>query len=133
VAEAVTTPPPVAPGDSEFQQLWRKEWLNRAWIEMEHQQPPSGPPYHAALRIKADQPDLTAADLADQLRVAGKGTYGASAIRQVLHRARELFADRLLDEVARSVFSDAPDVLFEELVDLDLLTYCREALRRRTT
>ena len=88
VAEAVATPPPLQSGDSEFQQLWRKELLNRAWIEMERQQPASGPPYHAALRIKADQPDLTAADLADRIRVAGKGTYGASAIRQVLHRAR---------------------------------------------
>ena len=65
VVEAVLTPPPVEPEDSEFQQLWRKELLNRAWHEMERQQPASGPPYHAVLRIKADQPDLTAADLAD--------------------------------------------------------------------
>jgi RNA polymerase sigma-70 factor (ECF subfamily) len=131
VAEAVPTPPPVDPGDSEFQQLWRKELLNRAWHEMECQQPASGPPYYAALRIKADQPDLTAADLADRLRDAGKGTYGASGMRQVLHRARELFADRLLDEVARSVMSEDHHILTEELIELDLLTYCREALKRR--
>ena len=131
VAEAVPTPPPVEPGDSEFPQLWRKELLNRAWHEMERQQPPSGPPYHAVLRIKADQPDLTAADLADRLRAAGKGAYGASGMRQVLHRARELFADRLLDEVARSVMSEDRHILNEELIELDLLTYCREALKRR--
>jgi RNA polymerase sigma-70 factor (ECF subfamily) len=133
VAAAVPTPPPVEAGDSEFQQIWRKELLNRAWHEMERQQPASGPPYHAALRIKADQPDLTAADLADRLRDAGKGTYGASGMRQVLHRARELFADRLLDEVARSVMSEDRHILNEEVIDLDLLTYCREALKRRRT
>lgn len=129
--EAVLTPTPVGPADSGFQELWRKELLNRAWHEMENQQPASGPPYHAALRIKADQPDLTAAELAERLRDAGKGTYVASGVRQVLHRARELFADRLLDEVARSVMSSDRQVLFDELIDLDLLTYCREALNRR--
>ncbi len=131
VVAAVLTPPPVEPADSGFQELWRKELLNRAWHEMERQQPPSGPPYHAALRMKADQPDLTAAELADRLQDAGKGTYVASGVRQILHRARELFADRLLHEVARSVLSDDPEVLSEELVELDLLTYCREALKRR--
>ena len=44
---------------------------------------------------------------------------------------RELFADRLLDEVAHSVMSQDRDILIEELIDLDLLTYCREALNRR--
>jgi DNA-directed RNA polymerase specialized sigma24 family protein len=131
VAEAMATPLPLEPEDSAFQQLWCKELLNRAWYEMERQRSASGPPYHAALRMKADQPDLTAADLADRLRVAGKGTYGASGMRQILHRARQLFADRLLDEVARSVMSEERHILIEELIELDLLTYCREALNRR--
>ena len=91
----------------------------------------SRPPYYAVLRIKADQPDLTAAELAAQLQNSGKGEYTATGVRQVLHRARELFADRLLDEVARSVMSEDRDILMEELIDLDLLTYCREALKRR--
>ena len=35
VAVAVPAPPPVDPENSEFQRLWRKELLNRAWYEME--------------------------------------------------------------------------------------------------
>ncbi len=131
LAEVEPTPAPSDIEESEFQQVWRRELLNRAWYELERQQRVDSPPYYAVLRIKADQPDLTAAELASQLQNSGNGAYTASGVRQVLHRARELFADRLLDEVARSAMSPDHDILFEELIDLDLLTYCREALKRR--
>ena len=121
-----------APFDTnEFQVLWRKELLNRAWSEMEQRQAPTGPPYHAALRLKADHPDLTSAALADRLAAAGKGRYSAAAIRQVLHRSREVFADLLLAEVARSILCGDLDDLAEELTELDLFIYCREALARK--
>jgi len=131
LAEAAVTPPPSDVEETEFLQVWRKELLNRAWNEFEQQQRESGPPYYDVLRIKADQPDLTAADLVAQLHNSGKGAYTTAAVRQVLHRARDLFADRLLDEVGRSVMSEDGDVLIQELIDLDLLTYCREALKKR--
>jgi hypothetical protein len=131
VAEPALNSPPADVEKTEFQQVWRKELLNRAWYELEQQQSNSGPPYYAVLRIKADQPNLTAAELAAQVKTSGKGEYTASGVRQVLHRAREQFADRLLDEVARSLMSEDRDTLVEELIDLDLLTYCREALKRR--
>jgi len=117
--------------EAEFLALWRKELLNRAWREMELQQSDSGPPYHAALRLKAESPQLSAADLAERLRVLGKGDYTAAGVRQVLHRSREIFSDKLLAEVSRSILSPDPDRLAEELADLDLLTYCQEALKRR--
>ncbi len=131
MAHVLPTSTPVDVQETEFQQVWRKELLNRAWLELEQQQKDVGPPYYVALRIKADHPDLTSAELAAQLRNSGKGAYTATGVRQILHRARELFADRLLDEVGRSVMSQNRDVLVAELIDLDLLTYCREALKRR--
>jgi RNA polymerase sigma-70 factor (ECF subfamily) len=127
-AALLTLPPAVS---DEFQVLWRKELLNRAWSEMEQRQAATGPPYHMALRLKADYPDLTAAELAERLHDAGKGEYSAAGVRQVLHRSREVFADLLLAEVARSILSDDLELLAEELADLDLLIYCREALARR--
>jgi DNA-directed RNA polymerase specialized sigma24 family protein len=128
-ATAAPDPGPLA--EAEFQALWRKELLNRAWDEMGRRQSPTGPPYFAALRMKADQPDLVAAALAGRLESAGQGKYNDAGVRQVLHRARQIFADLLLDEIARSILSDDPADLDDELVELDLLIYCREALARR--
>ncbi len=131
VAVAPLTPPPIEADEAEFLALWRKELLNRAWREMEQQQPESGPPYYAALRLKAESPELSAADVAERLRSAEKGDYTPAAVRQVLHRSREIFAEKLLAEVSRSILSNDPDSLAEELAELNLLIYCREALERR--
>ena len=51
--------------------------------------------------------------------------------RVILHRAREQFADLLVDEVQQSL--DTTDVgrIREELTDLNLLAYCKPALERR--
>jgi RNA polymerase sigma-70 factor (ECF subfamily) len=53
-----------------------------------------------------------------------------AGVRQVLHRARDRFADLLLDEVARSLQTAEADRLEQELIDLDLLPYCKPALER---
>jgi hypothetical protein len=53
------------------------------------------------------------------------------AARQLLHRSRNLFADLLVDEVARSLGDTAHDKLEQELIELDLLSYCQAALHRR--
>ncbi len=130
-AVAPLTPPPIEADEAEFSVLWRKELLNRAWREMELQQLATGPPYHGALRMKAQEPELTALELSERLRAAGQGDYTAAGMRQVLHRARQIYAGMLLTEVARSILSDDPDLLAEELAELELLTYCRDALQRR--
>jgi DNA-directed RNA polymerase specialized sigma24 family protein len=130
-AKAPATRTPIDVHEAEFMALWRKELINRAWDEMEQQQSATGPPYLAALRFKAEEPEISAAGLAARLQNSGKGDYSAAGVRQVLHRSREIFADKLLEEVSRSILSDDPDLLAEELAELDLLTYCRQALKRR--
>jgi RNA polymerase sigma-70 factor (ECF subfamily) len=55
----------------------------------------------------------------------------AAGVRQGLHRAREKFADLLLDEVAQSLDSPTIDNIEQELIELELLDYCRPALKRR--
>ena len=87
MVEVLPTPSRSEVEESEFQQVWRKELLNRAWYELERQQRDDAPPYYAVLRMKADQPDLTAVELAAQLQNSGNGAYTASGVRQVLHRA----------------------------------------------
>jgi DNA-directed RNA polymerase specialized sigma24 family protein len=117
--------------DAEFTAYWRKELLNRAWRELELREPADGPPSYTVLRLKAEEPNLTATVLADRLGQFGRSGYTAPAVRQLLHRARESFAALLLDEVARSIISDDPELLESELADLELLTYCRDALSKR--
>ncbi|MBV8265921.1 MAG: hypothetical protein JO252_06210, partial [Planctomycetaceae bacterium] len=48
--------------------------------------------------------------------------------RQALHRARERFADLLIDQVANTLGDSDVE---QELIDLGLIDYCRPALRRR--
>jgi DNA-directed RNA polymerase specialized sigma24 family protein len=130
--ETPPTPTPLDVHEAEFIALWRKELINRAWDEMEVQQSATGPPYYAALRLKAEEPEISAVGLADRLRNLEKGDYSAAGVRQVLHRSREIFAEKLLAEVRRSILSDDDDVLADELAELDLLTYCRQALKRKS-
>jgi hypothetical protein len=68
-----------------------------------------------------------AAGLTEQL---GKPV-NAGAARVLLHRARDSFAEILLDEVTQSLAQGSLDEAEEELIELDLLEYCRPALDRR--
>ena len=52
-------------------------------------------------------------------------------MRQTLCRARALYADLLLSEVARSLRSPTCEEVEDELRVLNLLSYCRPALDRR--
>jgi hypothetical protein len=51
-------------------------------------------------------------------------------VRQTLRRARDKFADLLLDEVAQTLRQPTVDQLGQELADLELLQYCQPALDR---
>lgn len=55
----------------------------------------------------------------------------AGAVGVLLHRARECFAELLLDEVTESLADGSLDEAEQELIELDLLEYCRPALDRR--
>ena len=51
-------------------------------------------------------------------------------MRKTLERARDRFADLLLDEIAQALTNPTLDQLEEELIDLNLLEHCRPALER---
>jgi hypothetical protein len=51
-------------------------------------------------------------------------------VRQALHRAREKFADLLLDEVAQTLDAPTTEQLEEEVLTLGLHIYCQPALQR---
>jgi RNA polymerase sigma factor (sigma-70 family) len=122
--------PPEMPSDQEFLARWREELLNRAWEGLLALEQQTGQPFFTALRLKADRPDLRSAGLAAELAGRLRKGYTEAAARKLLQRARAHFADLLLEEVARSLDPPEPAAVEQELIELDLLAYCRDALDR---
>jgi RNA polymerase sigma-70 factor (ECF subfamily) len=112
--------------ERQFLESWRAHLLARAWDELALAQPA----LYAVLRLKADQPELTSAEMAEQLGRGLLRPLTADGVRQVLHRARVRLANLLFEEVARSLNSPKLEDVEEELRELGLLRYCRPALDR---
>lgn len=130
------TPEPVAHEESPFDddavflQSWRNELLARGWAGLEKIEQDQGQPFYSVLRFRADHPQLSSAQLAEQLNCRLGKVVSAANVRQLLHRAREKFAEVLVDEVNQSLEQPTIDRLTEELVELSLLDYCRPVLER---
>ena len=89
--------------------------------------------YSRVLRYRVDHPDLAfAPELAAGLSEQLDREISAGNVRVMLHRAREQFADLLLDEVEQSLDEPSFDDLEEELIELELIEYCRPALAKRS-
>jgi hypothetical protein len=69
--------------------------------------------------------------MAEQLAARLGKPVSATSMRQTLHRARDRFAELLLDEVVQTLGRSAEEDLEQELIELNLLTYCQAALDRR--
>jgi RNA polymerase sigma factor (sigma-70 family) len=129
-------PEPVATGEAEgddalFCGSWRDELLARCWQRLAELEAQQGKLYHTVLKYRVDHPELRSPALAEGLsRLLGK-PIEAGAARVLLHRARESFADLLLDEVTDSLEDGSLDEVEQELIELDLLEYCRPALVKR--
>ena len=117
-----------ADADRAFRESWRQELLARAWRALEAE---TGQPCYAVLRLRADQPELTGAQMAEMLTARLGRDISPANLRQLLHRARERFAELLLDDIRESL-EDAPtERVAEELAELNLLKYCKDALAKR--
>lgn len=113
-----------------FVQSWRDELFSRTWETMRETQQHSGTPYFSALRLLVDNPELTSAEIGQRLSSPDEPPLAVGNVRVVLHRARQMFADRLIVEVADSLEIASAAEIEQELVDLNLLVYCRAALAR---
>jgi RNA polymerase sigma-70 factor (ECF subfamily) len=114
-----------------FNTSWRDELLARSWQRLEADEADSGKPYYTVLKYRVAHPDFRSPELAEGLTKELGKPINAGAVRVLLHRARELFAEFLLDEVTESLTSGSLDEAEEELIDLDLHEYCRPALEKR--
>jgi RNA polymerase sigma-70 factor (ECF subfamily) len=120
-----------AASDRQFVDSWCDELLARAWAALAEIEARTGQPFYAVLRFRADHPEMRSPRLAEQLSACLGKPLTAAGVRQTLHRARQKFADHLLDEVTQSLDNPTAEQLEEELLELGLLDYCRPALGRR--
>jgi RNA polymerase sigma-70 factor (ECF subfamily) len=117
--------------DAKFQTSWRDELLARCWQKLAEEERRTGKPHHTVLRYRVDHPELHSPELAAGLSEKLGKPVNAGSARVLLHRARDSFAELLMDEVVQSLSDESLDEAEEELIELDLLEYCRPALDRR--
>jgi RNA polymerase sigma-70 factor (ECF subfamily) len=122
---------PDAEQEQAFLTSWREDLLARTWAALAAADEAKGQSFHAVLRFRAEHLELHADEMAEQLsRTLGKPVT-ATGVRKTLERARIRFADLMLDEIAQTLSNPTLEKLEEELIDLNLLEYCRPALERR--
>jgi RNA polymerase sigma-70 factor (ECF subfamily) len=117
--------------DRVFLASWRDELLAQAWHALAQAETAHTPPFYTVLRFRADQPELSSREMAAQLGARLGKPLTAAGLRQMLHRARERFADLLVEEVAQTLGDPTDERLEEEFIDLELYDYCRVSLQRR--
>lgn len=122
---------PSAEQELAFLKSWRDELLARSWVAMRAFEKQSGQLSYTVLRYRADHPEASSQEMADKLSAILNKEMKAPAVRQILHRAREKFADLLLAEICHAMTAPSNDALEEELIELELLQYCQPALVRR--
>jgi RNA polymerase sigma factor (sigma-70 family) len=121
------------PTDADFGPLYAQELLNQAWKALEKHEKTTGQLHYTVLRYQADHPGLRAPQMAEELSAKLAKPLTPEGIRQSLHRAREKFSTLLLEEVEQQMQAPTPDELEQELIDLQLLSYCKKALDKRRT
>jgi RNA polymerase sigma-70 factor (ECF subfamily) len=116
--------------ERQFQARWREELMDRTWLALHELEQKSGQPHFTLLRLRADKPLLSSKQMAKEVGARLRKNYSIHAFRQALHRAREKFADLLVQEVAASLEAPTKDEIEAELVELGLYSYCHTALQR---
>jgi RNA polymerase sigma factor (sigma-70 family) len=119
--------------DEAFLANWRTILLDRAWDALAAIQTSGGPPFLTVLRFRTAHPELSNLQMLEQLNALLQPTppFTDAGLRKILQRARDKFTDLVVEEVARSLQTDAMDAIEQELIDLGFQAYCKRALQRR--
>jgi RNA polymerase sigma-70 factor (ECF subfamily) len=112
--------------DEQFLDSWRQQLLSQTWKALRARDAT----YYNVLKMRAENNELSSAEMAERLHEQVGHTVSAEWVRTRLKRARDQFADLLLDELAQAMDNPTRQRLEDELADLRLLAYCREAVAR---
>lgn len=111
---------PPADDEASFLQSWRDELLNQSWKALAA----ANADYHLVLSAQANEPGLSAAELAERVSPVLGRAVAPGNVRVLLHRARDKFAELLVAEVRHTLGDPDAETLRQELRDLGLLGYC---------
>ena len=115
--------------DKEWILEWRECLLNRAWQEMEKTQNHEPEAiYYTVLRLAVAHPSEDSETLAARAGTILGRSIRADAFRKQLSRARRLFAEYLVEEIAQTLETPSAEAVEEELADLGLFTSVRRFL-----
>lgn len=107
------------------EQQWLEQWrqcaLQKAWRQLDWRQRRSaGNLFHTVLRLAMDHPQEDSLALARRASEAAGREVSAEAFRKQLSRARRLFAEVLIAEVAATVEGGRTEDVQAELIELGL-------------
>jgi RNA polymerase sigma factor (sigma-70 family) len=115
--------------DQEWLLDWRSCLLNRAWRALElHQDRSSEDIYYTALQLAVSRPTEDSGTLAALAGTILGRSIRPDTFRKQLSRARRLFAELLVKEVAETLDYAIPDLVEDELVELGLMSYVAQLL-----
>lgn len=83
---------------------------------------------HTILTLRIERPDASIKELVETLESRTGRAISAATFRQRLHRARQQFADLLLEEIARGLDDPSWENVEEELRSLGLLEFLKSHL-----
>jgi len=116
-------PPASGADEDDFSEIWSCELMLRAWAALRADSAAAGNHYYEALRLKVEDPQRRAEDIATLLTQRVGTPYKDVTVRQMLRRGREKFTIFLRDAIRESLPADESDQVDQELADLGLLVY----------
>lgn len=113
----------------EWQLSWRECVLQNTWHALrDHQKRTKGNQFHAVLKVSVDHPEADSSSHAAHVSKTSGQELSPEAFRKQLSRARRKFGELLIQEVTRTISDVTPELLEEELRELDLLKYVKDLL-----
>jgi hypothetical protein len=117
------------PADEEWLREWRRCVLDRVWERLEQHQRRSHDNFaYTALRLTADHPHADTRELAERTSSAVGRPLRPDAFRKQVSRARRMFAQYLVEEIAQTIRNPTAECVEEELVEVGLMAYVRPLL-----
>lgn len=120
-------------GDDQLEQrwlhIWQKAVFEQTWNRLLEDEGGKQTHGYLALKLRAEFPDRTSEQLAEELSRLAEIEVRADRFRQLVHRMRKRFAVLLVDEVKSCLDEETDERLEEELCALELLEFVREYLR----
>lgn len=108
---------------------WRRCLLARAWRALDsHQHRSPGNLFHTVLRAAVDHPEEDSRQLAARVSTQVGRDISPEAYRKQLSRARRMFAELLVDEVAQTLDNPRAEDMETELVETGLMEFIRDFL-----